>query len=283
MKTPSLPFLKSLKKSRNEQLRYLPQSVKMEEAVNPHIVNLSMALISTGIIAFIVWASLTEINEIAKAEGEVVPQGFIQVVQHLDGGLVTAILTEEGDLVDKGQILITIDDGGARQDLAEAKALQDSLKLQQERLTAFVENRTPDFGADKSPQQNRIFSSMTNAREKERQVIKDQIAQKQDIFNTLRARLKTIKENIIITSEIMEMKESLIKKGSISRNDYLDTKKELNAQRGELSEVQTEIAGARNAQTEFKNRLSALNAKYQDETYAHLDQINADIKQNHEV
>lgn len=184
---------KSLTRSRSEQLRYLPQSVKMEEAVNPHIVRLTMMLISFSILLFILWASLTEINEVTRANGEVVPQGFVQVVQHLDGGLVREILTGEGDLVDEGQVLVRIDDGGARQDLAEAQALQTALEMQSERLHAFVENREPDFSIFKTDEaatekQRRIFASMMEAQQKERHVIEDQIVQKQEILNTLNVR-----------------------------------------------------------------------------------------------
>ncbi|MDH5723645.1 MAG: HlyD family type I secretion periplasmic adaptor subunit [Alphaproteobacteria bacterium] len=281
-------ILKSLSRSRSEQLRYLPQSVKMEEAVNPHIVRLTMVLISAAILIFIVWASLTEINEVTRADGEVVPQGFVQVVQHLDGGLVREILTGEGDLVDEGQILIRIDDGGARQDLAEAQALQNALEMQSERLHAFVEDRQPDFKPfEDDPQavekQRRVFASMMDARQKERQVIEDQIAQKREVLNTLNARQETLEKNIKISEELMGMTEQLNQKGSVSKKDYLETRQKLNDLQGDLAEAQADIAGAQSTLAEFGNRLSSLNAKHRDEAYSQLNGIESEIKQNREV
>ena len=279
---------KNLARSRSEQLRYLPQSVKMEEAVNPHIVRLTMILISAAILIFIVWAAVTRINEVARANGEVVPQGFVQVVQHLDGGLVREILTGEGDLVEEGQVLIRIDDGGARQDLAEAQALQRSLEMQSERLHAFVEDRAPDFvpfedDENAVEKQRRIFASMIDTRQKERQVIEDQVAQKREVLNTLNAREETLQKNIEIAKELMEMNEQLKEKGSVSQKDYLETRRELNRLQGDLAEVQADIAGAQSVLAEYSNRLSSLDARHKDEAYTQLDEIESELKQNREV
>lgn len=279
---------KSLTRSRSEQLRYLPQSVKMEEAVNPHIVRLTMMLISFSIFIFIVWAAFTEINEMARAEGAVVPQGFVQVVQHLDGGLVREILTGEGDLVEEGQVLVRIDDGGARHDLAEAEALQAALDMQSERLHAFVEDRNPDFSSFKVDdegieKQQRIFASMMEARQKERHVIEDQISQKREILNTLNARQNTLKKNIKIAEELMGMTDRLKNKGSVSKKDYLETKQKLNDLQGDLDEAQADIARAQSTLAEFRNRLSSLNARHKDEAYSQLDEIGSKLKQNYEV
>ncbi len=281
-------IFKTLQRSRADQLRYLPQSVKMEEAVNPHIVRLTMMLISIAILIFILWSSFTEINEMARAEGEVVPQGFVQVVQHLDGGLVREILTGEGDLVEEGQILVRIDDGGARQDLAESQALQNSLEMQSERLHAFVENREPDFstfGKNKEfvEKQQRIFYSMINARKKERNVIEDQIIQKHEILNTLKARQNTLTKNIEIAEELMDMSEQLKIKGSVSKKDYLETKQTLNDLQGDMAVAQADIAGAQSTLAEYGSRLSSLDARHQDEVYIQLDGIESQLKQNYEV
>lgn len=281
-------LFKSLTRSRAEQLRYLPQSVKMEEAVNPHIVRLTMILISFSILVFILWAAFTEVNEMARAEGEVVPQGFVQVVQHLDGGLVREILAGEGDLVDEGQVLVRIDDGGAHHDMAESQALQTALEMQSERLHAFVEDRDPDFLSFKADagaieKQRRTFISMMHAREKEQHVIEDQIAQKREVLNTMKARQETLNKNIEISKELMGMTEQLKKRGSVSQKDYLETKQGLNELQGDLAEAQADIAGAQSTLAEFSNRLSSLNAKHRDEVYSQLNEIESELKQNREV
>lgn len=45
---------------------------------------------------------MANINEVARAPGEIVPQGFQQVVQHFEGGIVSDIMVSEGQMVEKG-------------------------------------------------------------------------------------------------------------------------------------------------------------------------------------
>ena len=125
---------KRMKKNAQKQNRFLSQAIQLEEAVNPHIINATMSLVSCALIVFLVWAGLTNINEVARTSGEVVPQGHQQMVQHLTGGLIQTILVHEGDIVSKDQVLLTIQDAGLNEDLNRAQGKQLSLELEEERL-----------------------------------------------------------------------------------------------------------------------------------------------------
>ena len=78
-------------KKREKQTRYLSQAIQLEEAVNPHIIRATMTMVSLALFAFIIWAGFTNINEVARTPGEVVPHGYQQTVQHLEGGIVKSI------------------------------------------------------------------------------------------------------------------------------------------------------------------------------------------------
>ncbi len=61
------------------------------------------------VISFIVWASLAEVDEVARAEGRIVPDGQIQIISSLEPGLLGELLVKEGELVAKGQELVRLD------------------------------------------------------------------------------------------------------------------------------------------------------------------------------
>jgi len=63
------------------------------------------------LVLFIVWASITSVGEVASASGEVTPVGSVKRVQHLEGGIVSAILVRDGDLVQQGQVLMELANG----------------------------------------------------------------------------------------------------------------------------------------------------------------------------
>ena len=119
------------------QVRYLSQAIQLEEAVNPAILRTTMLTISVTIIAFTIWSGFTNINEVARTPGEVVPSGYQQVVQHLEGGIVKKIDVKEGDIVNTGQPLVELDDTGVYEDLKRAQSRHITLSMQEERLRAF--------------------------------------------------------------------------------------------------------------------------------------------------
>ena len=61
------------------------------------------------IIFVLIWTSIAEIDEVTRGEGTVIPSRQIQVIQNLEGGIISEILVREGDVVDKGQVLIKLD------------------------------------------------------------------------------------------------------------------------------------------------------------------------------
>ena len=64
-------------------------------------------------IAAITWASRAPLDEVTIGTGRVIPSSQIQVVQNLEGGILSEILIREGEIVKEGQTLLRIDDTGA--------------------------------------------------------------------------------------------------------------------------------------------------------------------------
>ena len=273
-------------KKREKQTRYLSQAIQLEEAVNPHIIKATMTMISLAILVFVMWAAFTNINEVARAPGEVVPQGYQQTVQHLEGGIVKAIHVREGQIVEKDQILITLNDGGIKEELARADSRQLSLDMQEERLRAFIENRTPNFPDENKTMvsdQNDIFRSMREAREKEETIIKDQILQKKQAIQTIDASLETAQSNYSIAKDLYDRRVKLNKKGYTSDIQMLQNKQTVNEINGEIRRLKNEREIARQEITEYEGRLASLSAQHRDEAHEKLDQINAQKAENIEI
>ena len=57
----------------------------------------------------LIWAQFAHLDEVAVATGEVVPQGKIKVVQHLEGGIIEHIHVVEGSVVRAGDPLVRLD------------------------------------------------------------------------------------------------------------------------------------------------------------------------------
>ena len=278
-----------MKNEQQKQTRYLSQAIQLEEGASPAIIRMTMVVVSAAILSFIAWAAFTNINEVARTPGEVIPQGSQQAVQHLEGGIVRAILVADGERVEKNQILLRLDEADIQADIDRLSARQTALAMQEERLRAFVEGRTPDFSKYKKAypdlvrDHERSFESMTDARKEQRTIIEEQIMQKKRGLSTLQAELKTARENKGITSDLYSRREALNKKGFASDVQLLETRKAMNDVSGDVAQLESRIAVTRSEISEFESRLSSLDADNKDEAHERLDAVLAEKAQNDET
>jgi adhesin transport system membrane fusion protein len=82
------------------------------------------------------WSALARVDEIAKAEGKVVPEGREQVIASLEGGILRALSVREGAMVEKGQELAQLDPTRVEAQQNEGQAKQVALKGTLSRLVA---------------------------------------------------------------------------------------------------------------------------------------------------
>lgn len=274
-----------------DQLRYLSQSALIEETAAPYMVRTTLFFISIVIISLIVWAGFTDVEEIAVTQGEVIPSKHVQSIQHLEGGIVAKINVVEGELVDEGQTIFVLDGTAVKQDLSAIEAKKISLKYQALRLRSFINNTTPNFQELDSEEidqnlideQMKAFESMIEARDNEKDVITEQIIQKESALAGFIGRKKTLKESMSLVKEEMDLKAKLNKKGHLSKFKLLQIQKQYNDITGEFQETESDAKQAENAISEYKNRLESLEANFIDDAYQELNTVEGDINQIEET
>lgn len=115
---------------------YLAKAILLEEAVSPRFMRMTIFFATALLVAFIAWASVSQLDIVASAQGQIAPTGSVQVVQHLDGGRIAAINVADGQRVKKGDILISLNATEARADLegftARAEKLQAEVRYLRE-------------------------------------------------------------------------------------------------------------------------------------------------------
>jgi HlyD family secretion protein/adhesin transport system membrane fusion protein len=247
-------------------------------------------MISLVVISLIVWAGFTQVSEIAVTEGEVIPSKHVQAIQHLEGGIISEIKVVEGELVEKGQTILILDGTAVKRDLSALYARRIASRYKALRLKSFINNTPPNFaeieGGDANnelvKEQLNSFNSMMQAREDEKDVITEQITQKQSALEGLEEKKKTLEENIKLVGEERGLKEQLYQKGHLSKFKFLEIQKEMNDIVGELQETESAITQAKNAISEYRNRLDSLGSTSIDEAYKELTLVEGDQVQINE-
>jgi HlyD family secretion protein len=118
------------------QLDFAPGILKLQDAPPSPLPRLILWCLLALVAVTVVWSTFGRLDIIAVAQGRIVPQSYLQIVQPAESGIVKELLVREGDLVGAGQVLARMD---TRFSEADRQALKNELaqrSLQLRRIDA---------------------------------------------------------------------------------------------------------------------------------------------------
>jgi len=80
--------------------------------------------------ASVLWACLAKVDESIGVQGKLEPEGVVQLVQAPAGGVVEDILVTEGELVERGQVVVTLDEAAAEAQLKSNNEISQKLRAE---------------------------------------------------------------------------------------------------------------------------------------------------------
>jgi adhesin transport system membrane fusion protein len=224
----------------------LSQALELEEKPDNRYLNLTLYGIGAALLIFIPWAALTPINEVVHASGEVIPEGNVYIVQHLEGGIVEKVAVKEGDPVQKGQLLLQLRPNLLGSQYLSMQQKLQALILQQAQLRAALSGRSKLPSSIKElgllgnrvqdAQENLLQSRIQNTRDQV-DTIQAQIAQKKaEIarFNDQESKFLT-EQSLLLQGVSMYKKLNSI--GAVSRLQLVNAERELAASNTVLAEL----------------------------------------------
>lgn len=285
---PADPEPRRLRSSRERQMRFLAQSATLEEAGTPRLLRTAMFAVSGLVACAIVWAAVTKVDEVAVGAGQILPSSRVQVIQHLEGGIVREILVQDGARVKKGQILIRLDRAAATAELDQERAKETILSLQADRLEAFANGkgwkplrlegklaRHRHLVAD----QLAILAQQRRERMSQREVIESQIRQREAELVVLSKTETSLVRQLEIVRESFQMRRRLLNQGVTSRADYLDIKRDLERTTGDLAAVRARTNKANAELKEANQKREELDQRLRKEALAERGKITAELAQ----
>ena len=271
-------------KRRDRINKMLSTATLLEEQGPPKALRHLLLLICLLVGGFVVFAVETEITEASVVRGEVVPAGSVNIIQHLEGGIISEVLVEEGQVVEKGHPLVRLDKAAAQAELDQMRALEISLTLRSQRLRAFVMGHEPDFSAggshaDLVEDQYAVLEMQLHAQDSQRQVIESRIKQRAAHVTMLEDKKTHLEKQIVISQQLLDMRKELLDKGLVSRVTYLETERGLSLARGDIASVIGQIAEAHAALGEARNSLLELEANLRNEALDEMGRVTAELAQ----
>lgn len=201
------------------------------------------------------WAAVAEIDQVTRAQGQVIPTSRVQIIQSLDGGVVDQILVKQGDRVTKGQLLIVLDRTKQEAAYLEAEGRTAALSASLARLRAEVFGGEPQFppSAAKYPQ---FPANQLQLLARRRAAISEELA--------------NLKKMLDLAQQELEMNQPLLRTGDVSLTDVLKLQRtvaDLQAQmtnrqnkhsqdtQAELGKVEEDLAAAQQTMAQRRDQL----------------------------
>jgi adhesin transport system membrane fusion protein len=192
-------------------------------------------LIGLVLLVFLVWAGFASVDEIVRADGEVVSSSRSQIIQNLEGGILAHLSVRQGDRVDAGQILASLQDTKFQAAVDDLQDQIDALEIRQFRLEAELggafDFTVPDELSQRSPRILASEKALLNARQTDfssrRDGAREVLDQAQDELANMR---KLYKQKIVALIEVNRAKKAVndadIKYNQIGTQSELDRAEE---------------------------------------------------------
>lgn len=223
-------------------------------------------------LAFVIWASIATVDEVTRGTGKVIPSRQVQLVQAVDGGVVSEILVREGQMVDAGQTLFRIDETRFVSSLRENRVQYLALLAKAARLRALAENTPLLFPPEVSKEDPRLVEEERSLYESKRNELaaqlsigRQQLAQRRQELVEIRARQEQAAQSYQLTAKELEMTRPLVATGAVSDVDLLRLERDLSRYRGERDQAAAQAVRIQAAISEASRKIDELEIVFRNE------------------
>jgi adhesin transport system membrane fusion protein len=180
------------------------------------------------VMFFLLWAGLSPIDEIVRGDGKVIPGGENQMIQHLEGGILSAIMVKEGQKVKADDILLRVDN------LKSSSTYESSQFKSAELRARIVRLRAESSGSPFSPtaddmaktpmqimQERSLYDSNLERLRSQISGLNDQLAQKQNEKIEAQGRMSEQKHALALIKEEVAISEPMVAQGIKPKVEFL--------------------------------------------------------------
>lgn len=236
------------------------------------------------------WASVTTLDEVTRGDGKVVPSSKVQVIQNLEGGILAEVLVAEGQIVEKGQPLLKIDDTRFSSSFRETQLKYYELLARSSRLEAEsegvafsipeeVKQQQPILAADEMA----LYQSRQRELESTIRVLNQQAEQRKQELVESKARQHQLRRSYQLSNEELTMSEPLVLQGVMSKVELLRLKRTVNDLRGEMDANRLAIPRIEASLNEVEQKIDEQGVHFQTDAARELSEVKAELARTKEI
>jgi membrane fusion protein, adhesin transport system len=241
---------------------------------------------SLGLIAtFLIWAHFAVLDEVKRGNGKVVPSRQTQVVQSLEGGIISELLIQEGAIVTKDQPLARIEDTNFASQFGEIRERRGAMAARVIRLEAETLGKTtvefPDELIKIAPRavqtERSVFDAHMRKLAQDIDVISQQESQKKKEIEELRASETRFSETLTLLNRELALTRKLYDQKVVPEIEMLRSDRQATDMRGQLAVVQATMVKTQAAVQEAHSRLLNIGAAFRAQAEDDLAKSRGDL------
>jgi HlyD family secretion protein/epimerase transport system membrane fusion protein len=241
------------------------------------------------VAAFGGWAATAPLAGGAVAPGILSPDGSRKTIQHLEGGIIAEIMVRDGDFVNAGAPLVTLEDTQARTVYDVLLGQYNALRAVQSRLIAEqLESDAVEFPEDlltsDDPEvkkivamQRQLFVARREAHASGKRVLRQRIVQIRDQIRGLEAQLASTVKRLEIVNDELKAKEYLFSKDLLPKPELFEVRRAQADIEGDRGEYSASIAQSEQQIGETELQLFAQDAERAQEIAQEIDRVRGEL------
>ena len=252
-----------------EDLDFMPDTYAAEVESTPVAAHAILWVSVIFLVVAIVWANQAKLDEVTHATGRVIPSGQIQVVQNLEGGILTEVLVKAGDYVTQNQILIRMDDTRFASSFNEGVLTSQILRAKIARLQAEISGdpfESPEgFPAehmDIIEDERQLYHARQQELSSSIDILYQQLIQHKHALAELRAEEKKLARNADLAVQELALTEPLVETGAVSKVELLRLQIAVNESLGRLEVTQLTVPKAQAIIAEAQKKIQELQQQF---------------------
>jgi adhesin transport system membrane fusion protein len=236
------------------------------------------------------WANTTSLDEVTRGQGKIIPSSKLQVIQNLEGGILAEVLVSEGQVVDKEQPLLKIDDTRFSSSFRETQLKYYELLARTARLEAESEGHDlvlPQEVLDNQPalaaDERALYQSHQLELESAIRVLKQQELQRRQELVERQAKQAQLKRSYELSDQELKMSEPLVKAGVMSEVELLRLRRTVNDLRGEMDANRLAMPRIQAALNEVSQKINEQTVKFKTDAARELSEVKAELARTKET
>lgn len=233
-----------------------------------------------------VWAHYAVLDEVTRGEGTIVPSSRTQVIQNLEGGILAEILVHEGDIVEKGDVLVRIENSLAAANYEDARSQYLSLLAREARLVAEIEEKdeitfppaVQNEASSEAADERRLFNARKRQLVAQISVLKSQALQRKQEVAEMASRRRQLEQSLSLAREERAITAPLVQKGVMPRIELIRIERQVADLEGEIRTIGAAIPRLQSAQEEANQRIEEMKLTVQTEASDELNKARTELK-----